>query len=250
MKTIIIMIPCLFFFLFGWTPISSATTLWPLEFTGHIEEVDFFGDFPSGTPFNIGDSFTGNLTYDLDVVDLWEQLNGKESYPNTAFYRMNLADPYYGIQTRIGEYEFSLNPGDVLVWDNETYNLGGADRLDFINRTSYGDSGVVPILPFDMQTGSIEWTLQDPSMLALGNQALPIMIDLAAWEANNFNISGSYMDNSTGDTIYSMRLKGRVDSVRAIDPVPEPTTLFLLGVGLFTLAARFKRSIKGGQRLN
>jgi hypothetical protein len=75
------------------------------------------------------------------------------------------------------------NPANaVQVWDNELYNLGGADRLDFIySMVSNPDFWeMTPHFPFGMQEGKIRWTLQD-AMTAIHNQSLPTAIHIGDW---------------------------------------------------------------------
>ncbi|KJS33623.1 MAG: hypothetical protein VR64_02515 [Desulfatitalea sp. BRH_c12] len=233
-------------------PNSFAVTLWRFDFSGYINQVSYSGNFPSDAtgPFASGDRFSGTFTYDLDVVDLWIQLGGKDQYPQSAYYPMDPRDPYYGMQVQINHYDFKTNPANaVLVWDNEFYNLGGADRLDFIYSMVRNPDfwGVTPQFPFGMQEGKIGWTLQDNAMTAIHNQSLPTAIQLIDWPINEFQITGAYYDFSISeDRLYALAIEGTVDWIAPVShpgpaPVPEPAALLLTGAGLLSMTGLIRK---------
>ncbi|MGB5457738.1 MAG: hypothetical protein WBO18_17445, partial [Gammaproteobacteria bacterium] len=216
--TLLAVIPQILFFM----PVTASATLWGLDLTGHVESVTYSSDFPYGNPISAGDSFSGRISYDLDAVDLWSQPGyDKSAYPNSAFYRMESRDLYYGITVNINELSFRTLPGDVLVWDNEYLNLGGADRLHFISGIagspdwSVMDDG----FPWELSSGRIDWELQDNSMQAIDRQDLPTDINLANWSLNDFIIHGSYFNYDDLEYGYSININGTVDTVY---PAPIP----------------------------
>lgn len=240
--TLVAVLPQILFFI----PVSASATLWELDLTGHIESVTYSSDFPYGNPISIGDSFSGTITYDLDVVDLWSQPGyDKSQYPNSAFYRMDSRDLYYGVTVNINEFSFRALPGDVLVWDNEYFNLGGADRLHFISSIAGSPewSDMDDGFPWGLSSGRIDWELQDNSMQAIDSQALPTNINLADWGLNDFEIRGSYFDyDGLEEYGYSITINGTVDTVYPVStPIPIPSAIWFFGSGLTALLGLSRR---------
>jgi hypothetical protein len=221
---------------------AGATNFVTYSFNGHFEQVYLNDNFISefGTPFSIGDSFFGTLTYDLDAV------GGPIGFGPPIVGGSGMAYYYYsppnGISVTINGYSFKSDP------DSTDFTVGviNANIGELIYRDALRFFDVSPISPFDFDHSTyISWELFDPTDQALDSDALPTDIDLTDWSQDLSKLEGLFItgineSDGVGKPV-SLDLRGVVDQIQV---VPEPTTILLLGSGLIGLAAIGRRRLR------
>jgi hypothetical protein len=187
---------------------SYELSLFSLDFTGIVTQIEIDDNFPDRQAFSENDSFRGTITYDLNSKNRYA---GSDQYPFTAKYDMNSSDDYYGITTIINDFVFQTHPGDVLIQnDHPEYK----DELRF-HAEIFENPGVGAKLakfPFDLNSScSINWELKDSAAEANNDLKLPENINLDNWRDNNFRIRGVYRENY--EDVHWLRIYGKIDKV-------------------------------------
>ncbi len=184
--------------------------------TIYIEaEVDSVGD--SGNylegKINPGDIITGYYTYESTTVDS----NPEDPVQGNYWHYSTPA----GIYLSVGGFDFQTDPTNVefqvFIRNN---NLSGDDiyGVDSRNNRSLSNGTLVE---------KLFWQLNDDSGTAFSSDALPLTAPfLSDWQSNILNISG-------GEKGASFGIWANVTSA-----VPEPSTILLLGLGVFFIKKR------------
>lgn len=165
---------------------------------------------------SVGDTFTGNLTYDLDTY-------GGEEECSSGF-----GECYFDWNFNIGPYYYSnWNGGDITYISIN--NGSNSDNIGFhqtsmevtlptnapVNDFVEGWFDIFSSLSFIDETGQ-----------ALENSDMPTPYELAS--SFNNGLLDYWGDGLAEDDLKTYRLKGQINNVS----VPEPTTILLFGTGL------------------
>jgi len=165
----------------------------------------------------IGDIITGSYKYESTTLD---------SSPLVTVGDYQHYSPPYGISLTAGGFVFQTDP------DNVYFKVGVCDNhtgLDIYGIRSYNN------LPLSngVLIGDIEWQLDDSSSTALSSDALPTTAPVL----NDWSYSwGLYICTGIqggGDVAIDAE-------VTSVELVPEPATLFLLGLGTL-LVLRYRK---------
>jgi len=194
-------------------PAMCHATVIHIGFTGLVDQVD--------DPYNLLEngvqedaSISGFYMYDLETTDSTPELTWNGLYEHTTVP--------YGMSLTIGEITFQTDSSgvDFKVTIENNFN----DTEDGYRITSYNN------LPLDdLYIDRLSWFLDDYSGEAISSIELPDAPPvLTAWQSNTLIITGP----SGSETF---EITGRVTDVWLI---PEPTTLFLFGLGGLLLRKR------------
>ena len=162
---------------------------------------------------DVNDIITGYYTYESTTLDSnpSSQVGDYWHYNSTA-----------GIFLTVGGFEFQTDPANVdfLV---EIVNDNVWTETDAYSLRSYKNLPISNGALVDY----IFWELQDSTMMAISDDALPILPpDLSDWSSNLLHIDG---------VTRTFEIWGHVTTVEI---VPEPATILLLGLGSLLLRKR------------
>ena len=186
---------------------SLQATIITIDIAAEIAEVDDLGGLLEGQ-VNVGDTITGSYTYDSATPDS----NPLETIGNYEHFNAP-----YGVSLSVGGFVFQTDPDNVNFLVTILNDNNGSDDYTF---GSYNN------LPLSNGVGVsfISWALDDYTATALSSDALPTTPPvLEDWES----IAG--LTITYGPKGSSM-IRGHVTSA-----VPEPGTVFLLGLGSLAL---------------
>lgn len=161
----------------------------------------------------VSDIITGSYIYDSATPD---------SSLEPDYGRYQHTSPPYGIYLSGGGFSFQTNPDNVdfVVVIEDGYSLIDDNYLI----RSYNN---LPLYD-DVLVDTIEWHLHDSTGTALSGEALPTAAPvLEDWVSAGMHIDGGIPDE-TGKLIEYFNIWAPVTSVEL---VPEPATVFLLGLG-------------------
>ncbi|WP_372796599.1 hypothetical protein [Pontiella sp.] len=175
--------------------VSSPGEIHSFNFSGQVSAVHENESNTLGL-LNVGDAFSGSFSYS-DVVDS-NTSTGQGVYNQQASLSLSL-----------GSQEFDYD-GYVYVraWDN----LADKDGFDFAVDDAFGD-------------WSMWWfgfQLIDSTQTAYSDDSLPTSFDVSDFDNPLFRLAGSKL--STGEQ-FEVEME-----VQDISPIPEPSTITLLGI--------------------
>jgi len=192
---------------------SLRATIITIELTAEIAEVDDLGGLLEGN-VNVGDTITGSYTYDSTTLD---------SSPSETVGSYEHFNSPYGISLSVGGFVFETNPDNVYFLVQILNDHLGEDG--YLLR-SYNN------LPLSngVWVDHISWHLVDYSATALSSDELPTAPPvLEDWAYSPAQL-GLEFGSKGGSGIYG--------EVTSVDIVPEPGTVFLLGLGSLALIRR------------
>jgi hypothetical protein len=173
---------------------------------------------------NAGDSFSGTLSYDTDLVPVStpDYSNPFPSDPPTlGVYQSPAGTNLISLQIKVGSQTFGIdNPGSAGV-------LVAPSLYDDVYGTTSSSFFMVTVADATEQK-IIEFHLAEPDVPVLTSSDLPTSLDLSKFTGDNGIF---FTDTSTDpDTLDSPFLEG---SFTSLTPVPEPSTLAFFTLAIF-----------------
>ena len=198
-----------FFVILALSASSLRAAIITIDITAEISDVDDLGGLLEGL-VNVGDIITGSYTYDSATPDS-DPLETGGSY--------DYFSEFYGISLSVSGFVFQTDPDNVDF------------RIDILNN-HLGQDGYVLRSYHNLPLSNgvlidyISWQLDDYSCTALSSDALPTTPPvLEDWESiGGITIDFGYKGSSM--------IRAHVTSAEL---VPEPATVFLLGLGALAL---------------
>jgi hypothetical protein len=185
-------------------PVNGA--LITIEIEAAVDGVSDEGNYLEGK-IKVGDIITGFYTYDSSVTHLPGERYEFDSPPSGVF----LSAGGFDFKTDPSSVDFEMGIGNDLAW---------GDTYFFI---SFSNLPLTSGVPVDI----IRWQLDDPSGSALSSDELPTGAPvLDDWVLSPLLIHGPSRGASFGI------------SAHVISAIPEPCSIFLLGVGVLFLRKR------------
>ena len=167
--------------------------------------------FFEGVNFFIGDTFSGRFTYDTEAI-----LSGISSDGSQAIYLNAITD-----------YSFSMGEYDIA--DNNIPKTTGSVSI-VNNRGNYDSFFTSQSFSSPDWFSSIIVDLQDNTGLVYDNFSIPEILNMDDFSFTNFDMA--FLRKADGDQLH---LNGRLTELTVTAPVPEPSTLLLLIVGIGAL---------------
>ena len=203
-------------------PALCRANIIKIGFTGLVDQVD--------DPCNLlengvhqNDLITGYYTYDSETPDSFPQYSDQGVYRHlTAFYGMSLTISSLTFQT--DSTDPTNEEFEVDIWNKSNYDLYSVT------------SGHNIPLNDEVTVDGIGLSLQDLSGAAISSIELPLTPpDLFVWQYKDLSISGAMYPFPTDGSKPIFDISGHVTDIWLI---PEPSTLFLLGLGVLLLGKR------------
>jgi hypothetical protein len=159
-----------------------------------------------------GGAITGTYTYDLTTPD-------SNPLGEVGDYEHRSAPS--GIRMSVGGHDFTTDPGNVNFLIETIDNYGG----DAFLLVSYNNLFPLEGIIFT----NISWTLGDDTENAFSSASLPTTApNVLDWDYNFLQIGGSDSDIR----VPGMKSFGMAGHITSAVVVPEPTTVFLVGLGM------------------
>ncbi len=182
-----------------------------IKITGIVTEITGMEPYPYNETIYTGATFTGSYTYNSSTIGEYQQ-PGRGRYAHSSPYGFDVSLGGFDFQT-VGNHDYQFT-----VWLYNNYSQSLYDGYSVVSNKN------APLYT-GLSVHRIAWDLRDNTHAALSSIALPLDApDINAWSYNFFSIDcgGLGSDNplfSVWGTV--------TDAVL----VPEPTTLFMLGLG-------------------
>ena len=192
--------------------LPAKAALVTIQISAEVDDVaDPFGYLEGKV--EVGGIITGTYTYDLLTLDSNPSPQGAD-----YVYRNEPS----GIFLTVGGFEFKSDPltlDFVIEIINDHYSGGLSDIYLLISYSNLPLSNGSAV-------GGISWTLEDPMGKALSSDVLPTTAPvLDDWGFNRLNIGGGTR----------ARPFGFLGHVTSTEVIPEPATIWLLGLGSLLL---------------
>jgi len=194
---------------------SLRATIITINLTAEVTQVDDISGLLEGN-VNVGDTITGSYTYDSTTPD---------SNPSETVGDYRYFSAPYGVTLSAGGFVFKTDPSSVYfcveVGNNHLYQTWDHYLFRSYNNLTLSNGVLVDV---------IDWQLYDDSGTALLSDELPTTPPiLEQWQSYVYGLRITY-----GDRGYSSI------SADVTSAVPEPGTVFLLGLGCLVLSRKRK----------
>jgi hypothetical protein len=190
--------------------VSAPGEIVRIGLTAEITYIDQYDQWLNEN-FKLGDLITGSYTYDTSAPD---------QNPSSAIGYYLFSEPPCGVVLNVNQFTFQTNPDDVDFRSYVVDDIYGGDSFGFISYRNVASAD-------DILFNSIGLGFYDYSGKALSGDTLSRMPPvLADWE------------QPVDLTLEFGARSGPILRAKLTSAVPEPSSIFLLGLGAFLLIRR------------
>ncbi len=205
--------------------------------------ISLLGSVPEGFALPISTQFTAEVAY---VDDRNSLLGGAINVGDVilGMYTYESSTPDSNVLPTVGDYWSSTAPSGIRLSANGLTFRTDPNNVNFlveiVNDHFYRDNYLLRSytnLPLSdtVAVDHIAWQLDDPTATALSSEALPNGPPILADWQSLFGLTIEGHDLNTGDQFYSDErffVRAHVTNAALLVQVPEPSTLWLVGLGL------------------